>query len=222
MLCFTSYKEMSEWKTGLIMAAMYQFFENPPSDKTEEKGEEAVLHARLVNCKTVDSKELCERISVRSTFQEGEVAGIMSLFRSELLSALKNGDKVELEGVGTFAATLKCPPVHHPKEIRAESIHFSRVVFTASKELRRDMSLMKVERAADKWKKGEYTPEQRRKRILSYLQNHTGIQSSDCMGLNGCTRYMAQADLKYLSDKGLIDCFGGRKVAVYVLSAKKE
>lgn len=203
------------------MTAMYQFFKNPPSHKEGEEGE-AVLHARLVNCQAVDFKSLCERIAMRSTFAEGEVAGIMSFFREELINALMNGDKVDLEGIGCFSAVLKCPPIHNPKEIRAESIHFSRVVFKACKELRRDMSLMKVERAPNSPKIDGCPAGQRRKRILAYLAENPDIQSSMCMMLNGCSRYVAQIDLKYLSDKGLIVRLGGPKVAVYVLPGKEE
>lgn len=201
------------------MTAKYQFYKNPPSGK-EDESEKDILHARIVNGSTVSFKSLCERIAVRSTFSEGEVAGIMSLFQEELTDALKEGDSVELEGIGSFSVTLKCPPIQNPKEIRAESIHFSRIIFKACKELRREMQLMKVEKGVDRWKKRDFTVEQRRSRILAYLAKNPNLQSSDCMGLNDCSRYMAQEDLKYLYGKGLITRLGGPRVAIYVLTDK--
>lgn len=203
------------------MSAKYQFFKNPRSTEQASDGK-APLHARIVGGKTVRFEKLCERIATRSTFKTGEVMGIMSLFREELISALLDGDKLELKGVGTFQATAQCPPIDNPKEIRAESIHFSRILFNASKELKRELSIMRFERASDYRKPDVYTEEERQMRILQYLQSHTCIKSSACMGLNQCSRYVAQNDLKGLYDEGCLSRLGGPRVAVYVLPEQKK
>lgn len=202
------------------MTAKYQFFRNPPS-QGQDANKEITLHARIVRGETIGFQELCKRIAGRSTFSEGEVMGIMNLFKEEMIRALSDGDKVEVEGIGTYEATAQCPPIHDPKEIRAESIHFSKVVFRACKDLRKEMSTMHFERAADYRKQDTYTKEIRRERIFHYLRGNPNIQSSECMGLNRCSRYVAQGDLKQLSDEGLICRLGGPKVAVYVLPDKK-
>lgn len=203
------------------MPAKYQFFKNPqaPNQKEEEEG---ILHARVVEGQTLRFDKLCDRIADRSTFKSGEVQGIMTLFKEELIRSLKEGDPVEIDGIGTFSATATCAPVHDPKEIRAESIHFSRIVFRACKELRQEMSLMRFEKASGFRKPDVYTPEQRRSRILRYLEKNPEISSSWCMGLNQCSRYIAQIDLKTLKEEGVLTRIGGPKVAVYVLSDKKE
>ena len=110
------------------MPAKYLFYKNPhsPGQKEEEEG---VLHARIVEGQVLRFEKLCERIADRSSFNEGEVKGMMSLFKEELVRSLKDGDPVEIEGIGLFYPTAKCPPIRNPKEIRAESIHFSKVAF---------------------------------------------------------------------------------------------
>lgn len=203
------------------MTAKYQFFKNPPSSLVETDAKQ-VLHVRIVNRDILSFKDLCERIAGRSTFNAGEVEGIMSLFKEEMVSALSDGDRVELEDIGIFEATASCPPVSDPKKIRAESIHFSRVVFRAAKSLRRKMNLMRFERAAGFGKQETFPEEERRARILRYLQRNEEIRSSTCMGLNACSRYQAQADLSGLNASGNILRLGGPKMAVYVLANKEE
>lgn len=203
------------------MPAKYLFYKNPhsPNQPGEDDG---VLHARVVKGQVLRFEKLCERIADRSTFNEGEVKGVMTFFKEELVNALKEGDPVEIDGIGLFYVTAKCPPIRDPKEIRAESIQFSKVAFRACKELKREMSTMKFERAEDYRKKDAYTPEQRQERILRYLSNHREITSSECMGLNVCSRYLAQGDLKKMREQGDIVRLGGPKAAVYVLPEKKE
>ncbi|WP_102408802.1 HU family DNA-binding protein [Parabacteroides bouchesdurhonensis] len=201
------------------MTTRYQFFKNPPSTKSDKK-DENILHARIVEGEVIRFPDLCDLIAKRSTFSSGEVMGIMSLFKEELIRSLKDGNRVEIDGIGSFSTVLHCPPIHDPKEIRAESIRFSRVVFKACKEFRVEMSTMRFERASEYRKQVACTAGQRRERILSYLQTHSEIQSAICMGLNGCSRYAAQLDLKFLKGQGAIERLGGPKVAVYVLPKK--
>ena len=194
------------------MPAKYLFYKNPHSPHQTEE-EEGVLHARIVEGQVLRFEKLCEKIADRSTFNEGEVKGLMTCFKEELILALKEGNPVEIDGIGLFS---------NPKEIRAESIHFSKVVFRACKELKKEMNSMTFERATDYRRKDAYTPEQRQERILRYLSNHREVSSSDCMGVNVCSRYLAQGDLKRLREQGRIVRLGGPKVAVYVLPEKED
>ena len=194
------------------MPAKYLFYKNPHSPHQTEE-EEGVLHARIVEGQVLRFDKLCEKIADRSTFNEGEVKGLMTCFKEELILALKEGNPVEIDGIGLFSVTAKCPPIRNPQEIRAESIHFSKVVFRACKELKKEMSSMTFERATDYRRKDAYTPEQRQERILRYLSNHREVSSSDCMGVNVWSRYLEQ---------GRIVRLGGPKVAVYVLPEKED
>ncbi|WP_075556663.1 HU family DNA-binding protein [Parabacteroides timonensis] len=202
------------------MPAKYLFYKNPHSPSQKE--EEGVLHARIVEGQVLRFDKLCRKIADRTTFNEGEVKGMMATFKEELVQALKDGDSVEIEGIGLFSVTAKCPPIRNPKEIRAESIQFSKVTFRACKELKKEMSSMHFERASDYRRKDAYTPQQRQERILRYLSNHRDISSSDCMGVNVCSRYIAQGDLKQLREEKRIVRLGGPKIAVYVLPEKGE
>lgn len=203
------------------MPAKYLFYKNPHSPEQKEE-EEGVLHARIVEGQVLRFEKLCERIADRSSFNVGEVKGVMACLKEELIRSMKEGDSVEVDGIGLFYPTAKCPPIKNPKQIRAESIQFSKVIFRPCKELKKEMSLMRFERATDYRKNDTYTAGQRLERILRYIANHREISSSDCMGVNGCSRYQAQNDLKRLREEGRIVRLGGPRKAVYVLPEKEE
>lgn len=203
------------------MPAKYQFFKTPrPGSKS---GEKSVLHARIVDGSVVHLEQLSARVAGRSTFQEGEVKGLLSVLIDEIIKAMRDGNKVVIDGFGCFYPTLSCLPVSNPDEIRAESIHFSRVAFRGCEELRQAMKGMTVERSSYSSRKATDCPvEVRCRKILDFLREQKEIQSSDCMQLNHCSRYIAQSDLKTLYKEGLIRRLGGPKVSVYVLAEKGD
>ncbi len=91
------------------MSATYNLFKNPG------KGDN--LHARQVNQYTVRIDALCEEISQISSFSSSDVKGVLEALKSRIAFHLKYGDIVELEGLGTFNASLKCPSLPTEKQI---------------------------------------------------------------------------------------------------------
>lgn len=202
------------------MTARYQFFKTPHSLLNGDK--EPSLHARVVESRVVTLDDLCRKITGDSSFTPGDVKGVMTMFAEELSRTLANGDTLEIEGVGSFGVSLHCPPVQNPKEIRAESIQFSRVVFKASQQLKDRLQSMSFVRASNFRPLDAYSKEERTRRIFAYLERESYITSSYCMGLNRCSRYRAQADLKELCEAGKVDRQGGRMAAVYVLPKNQQ
>lgn len=198
------------------MSARYQFFRTPASLLAPENGDK--LHVRIVDSRIIHIQELCDNIRAKSSFSSGDVKGVVDLLKEEIILALSEGDKVDLEGIGGFEATLTCPPVQNPKEIRAESIRFSRVVFRPAETLNRRLKSMTVERAPLYPKPESLEPEEKRyARIFSYLKKEPFIRSAECMGLNHCSRYRAQQDLKTLYNAGKLECPTGPRAGFYSL-----
>ena len=77
---------------------------------------------------------------------------------------------------------------------------------------------MNVERKPGSSKPVKYNGEERKARIIQYLEKHETIMSSDCMGINECTRYLALKDIKELIAGKKIVKQGYRKIAVYTLT----
>ena len=126
------------------MTAHYSLFRNP---KRENEEGESTLHARLVDQHTIRMEDLNEEISDACSFNSADVKGILDALRSRIIMHLKRGEILELEGIGTFSISLKCPAWTDEKAIKPKHVKFNKVVFRCAKELRRELSMMSVERA---------------------------------------------------------------------------
>ena len=194
------------------MSATYNLFRNP--------GKKENLHARQVNQYTVRIDALCEEISQISSFSSADVKGMLDALKSRIAFHLKYGDIVELEGLGTFNSSLKCPSLTTEKEIKPHLVKFHKVVFRCSKELKNELRYMKVERADEPSRLKGYTEEKRKANILAYIEKNDTISTFLCRSLNGCSKYTALKDLKTLQEEGKIVRLGYRANAQYGL--KKE
>ncbi|MCD8138012.1 MAG: HU family DNA-binding protein [Parabacteroides gordonii] len=196
------------------MSATYNLFKNPG------KGDN--LHARQVNQYTIRIDELCDEISEISAFSSSDVKGMLEALKNRIASHLKYGAIVELEGLGTFNASLKCPPLSSEKQITPHLVKFSKVVFRCSKELKNELRQMKLERANEPSRLKGYTEEKRKANILNYLKQNKTIYTYTCLSINGCSKYIALKDLRTLLTEGKIIRLGYRSNAQYGLQEKEE
>lgn len=197
------------------MTAQYGLFRNPPHKGEKESD---ILHARIIPGRTIRIDRVTREISESTSFSPGDVKGLLQAFADVLVSYLEDGDEVELEGLGHFSVSLKCPKITNPRQVRAEDINFKSVNFRCSKEITERLRSMKVERKPGSSKPVKYTVEVRKEKILKYLGKHETVMSSECMGINECTRYLALKDLKELIAEKKIVKEGYRKVVVYMLA----
>lgn len=200
------------------MTAQYGLFRNPP-----HKGEKDsdILHARIIPGRTIRINRITNDISQCTSFSPGDVKGLLQAFADVLVMYLEDGDEVDLEGLGHFSVSLKCPKITTPRQVRAEEISFKSVNFRCSKEITDRLTVMRVERKPGSSKPVKYTDEERKARIMQHFEKHDTIMSSDCMGMNECTRYLALKDLKELMAEKKIVKEGYRKIAVYMLAKEK-
>lgn len=200
------------------MTALYGLFRNPPHKGEKESD---ILHARIIPGRIIRIDRITNDISQCTSFSPGDVKGLLQAFADVLVMYLEDGDEVDLEGLGHFSVSLKCPKITTPRQVRAEEISFKSVNFRCSKEITDRLTVMRVERKPGSSKPVKYTAEDRKARIIQHFEKHDTIMSSDCMGINECTRYLALKDLKELMDEKKIVKEGYRKIAVYMLAKEK-
>lgn len=196
------------------MSATYNLFRNP--------GKKDTLHARQVNQSTIRIDTLCKEISDISSFSSSDVKGILEALKSRIAYHLKYGDIVELEGLGTFNASLKCPPYNTEKQIPPHLVTFNKVVFRCAGDLKKELKYMKVERAKEPSRLKGLSPEKRKANILTYIENNNTISTLECRSLNRCTKYIALKDINELLQEGKIVRLGYRSNAQYGLKAKED
>ncbi|MCD7850155.1 MAG: hypothetical protein LUH63_10710 [Parabacteroides sp.] len=200
------------------MTAQYSLFKNP--GEAGKKGK-PTLHARLVNQRIIRTEELAEYIS-DSCFSTADVKGMLEALKNRLTTGLKHGAIIELEGLGTFTVSMKCPALMEEKDIKPKHVQFNKVVFRCAKELRMELKYMEVERSEGGSRLKGLSTDKRKANILNYLQANETISSSSCRGLNGCSKYMALKDLGELREEGKIVRLGYRSNAQYGLAKQKE
>lgn len=196
------------------MSAKYALFKNP--DPTKE-GTEDRFHARLVPYGVVRTEEIIDHISEASSFSSGDVKGLLDSLSRAIAMYLERGYTVDIDELGTFSVSLKSEPIENPKKVTAHSVHFRNVHYKADKKLMNRLKGMHLEKA-DEGSATLYTPEQRQKRGLSYLDKHEYINQRSYAQINGCSPTTAKNDLKELLDKGLIRKLGSGRAVIYVKS----
>ncbi|MCD8178432.1 MAG: hypothetical protein LUE98_13830 [Tannerellaceae bacterium] len=197
------------------MSAKYYLFKNPPNP---DKPDEQTYHVRLTQRGTVSFREICEEVAFMCTISVPDCIGTIAALRHVMVRYMKRGYNVEIEEFGYFKAAIKAPIVTNPHDIQAGDIRFASVLFRPCTELKEKMKTMDFVRDPA-YRHAAVRPEQQRiARILSHLSKEQFIRSSDCMRINGCTRYLAQKDLEDMCQKGLITAMGQAATRFYVLT----
>ena len=85
------------------MSAKYKLTENPPASA---KNGIQNLHARIVPSRTATIDDLAAEISTISTFSSGDIKGLLESFTQVVTNRLKNGENVNLDGLGYYSVSL--------------------------------------------------------------------------------------------------------------------
>ena len=115
------------------MTARYRMERNPDSGKN---GNKMPLHPRLIPYETVSIKKLMKYAKSRSTYSEADIAGALQLITDLVTERLREGDNVEIEGLGFFSVSLQSRAVMSKTELRSESVRFKNVNFRCCQQLK--------------------------------------------------------------------------------------
>ena len=193
------------------MSAEYKMERNPRLKGDDKK---QALHPRLVPSGTVGTNQIAQFSQDTSSISAADMKGALAVLARYTELQLQEGFTVHIEGIGYLTPTLQSRPVMDPKELRSESVHFKNVAFRCDKKLKNAMRVMKAYKAPTP-KVEHYDLEERRARLIWYLDHHDQITSTNYRGLNHCSKYSAQNDLKYFTDEGLLIQTGYRSSTSY-------
>ncbi|MCD8177480.1 MAG: HU family DNA-binding protein [Tannerellaceae bacterium] len=200
------------------MPAFYKFVKKPGQGSKNSKQE---LYPRFVPSDTVKKEEFLEAASAMSGFSKAIIAGILQLFGDLIVRYLSRGKSVTLEGIGTFSLTLTAPPVTNKSEIRSESIRFKDVTFRSAFSLRHRLKDTSFYRKEEYRPDTCYSPEQRKERLLKYLELYTTFTRKNYMALNKCSKTTAVNDLKLFLNEKIIKKSGPLK-GLYEKAVKED
>ena len=89
----------------------------------------------VVNCELTTTKELAKRINHACSVTESDVAAVLQALGQCVCEELLDGNRVEIDHIGTFSLALTCKNKRKEDHITSKDIEVSRIVFSPCAEL---------------------------------------------------------------------------------------
>ena len=103
---------------------------NGKGSKTQGK-----VYGRAVVSDTINTKKLCQNIRDRCTLTEPDVVAVVSALITEVSGQLALGNRVVLDGFGSFKVGLSSTPADSAKKFTSANIKCLRVIFQPAIEM---------------------------------------------------------------------------------------
>jgi predicted histone-like DNA-binding protein len=200
------------------MAIKFEFYETP-NVSGEKTGK---YHARAVTYKTVTTDEVARNIQVSSSFTLGDVKGMLTALSNEIAKHLSGSNRVHLEGIGYFQATLGCrKEVINPKKTHAQNVAFKSVRFRADEELKDKLRYVMTIRSKVKKHSSTLTREEVDRRVAIFFQSANYLTRKRLETLCGINLNMAIRHINRLKKEGKIKNINTRWQPIYVQVVKE-
>ena len=196
--------------------AKYQLYENAALSAAKNEGEKRI-YARPVNSVTFTTGDAIEAIQQKCTLTSTDIIAVVEALRGYVQQVLKNGDRMKLDGLGTFSVSLSCKKAETEKEIRAKDIRFAQMNFRAAPEMNRELKKLQLERSAA-GRKTDSSIDDRWASVVRFLSQNGVMTSQDYLALSGATRYRSYEDLKQWKTEGKLSVKGSAHSKFYILT----
>lgn len=178
-------------------------------------------HARVITTGTRRIEEMCDFISDCTSLSSADVKGVLEALTKYVGLELRSGAKVELEGLGYFSLSTKSTQTTTAKGKPTVTVVVDGVNFRCSTRLKKDVKRTRLVKIGEK--KMQYPElEERKKRMVDYINKHGYINASLYAALNDCSRYRASAELKQFAVDKIIGCLGRSTHLTYQFIDEKE
>lgn len=200
----------------LMMDIKYDFKANP----FKEKDGKPVLYPAVVVKETITTDHIVKELSKHSAYSAGCVVGVLQEVADMVVSHLRQGKNVRLDGLGTFSLALSSREVTDRKDIRAASVRIKKVNFRPVPELvkrvRQETDILRAEFGFLPTVK-KRSKEERWTLLEAYLKEHGSITRLAYSEWLGVARTTAAYELKAWYEEKRLDKEGKHSHAVYVL-----
>lgn len=104
--------------------------------KTKTGEEKELYYACSRKGNIVDFKRLTEIISEQSTLSAADVGACLIALSQNMKFMLDMGDTIRLDNIGTFSVAVTSKGFENPKDITADKVKATKIVFKPDKDLR--------------------------------------------------------------------------------------
>ena len=169
----------------------------------------------IVNSEVVTTEQLSKDINRACSITEADVAAVLQALGQRIGDALLDGNRVEIDHIGTFSLALTCKNKRKEDHITSKDIEVSRIVFSPCAELQHTMRGAVIVSGGPTGNK-QLTDAVIEKRLTEFFATHHSIQRSEFEHVCECSRYAALAKLKALVKAGKLEVIGKQNTRAYV------
>ena len=179
---------------------------------TEKNPQMAVT---VVNSKLITTKELAEYINFACSVTESDIAAVLQALGKCVCDELLDGNRVELDHLGTFSLSLTCGCKKLEDRVTKNDIRVKNILFTPCAEMKQAMSGATIVSGGPNPNK-RLTDEVILRRLAKYFEEHEFMQRRNFESVCECSRYTATKKLKELVKEGKLRAMGAKNVRFYV------
>ena len=197
-------------KSGTIAYQLY--VRNDLTGKATKKN--PTMGVSIVNSKVVTTQEMADDINHASSITQSDVVAVLQAVGQRIADALLDGNRIEIDHVGTFSLTLTCGNKRKEDHITSKDISVSRIAFTPCAELWHSMRGAEIVSGGHK----KLSDEVIMKRLEEYFATSNSMSRSTFERVCECSRHTALTKLKELTEQGILIAIGPKNLRQYVMS----
>ena len=168
----------------------------------------------IVNSEVITTEQLSKDINRACSITEADVAAVLQAVGQRIGDALLDGNRVEIDHIGTFSLSLTCKDKRKEDHITSKDIEVSRIVFNPCAELQHILRGAVIVSGGPTGNK-QLTDAVIEKRLTEFFATHHSIQRSEFEHVCECSRYAALAKLKALVKAGKLAVIGKQNTRAY-------
>ena len=203
-------KKTTTKKSGTIAYQLRR--QNDLTGEATEKNPQVAV--TVVNSKLTTTKELAEYINFACSVTESDVAAVLQALGKCVCDELLDGNRVELEHLGTFSLSLTCGRKKLEDRVTKNDIRVKNILFTPCAEMKQAM------RGAEIVSGGHavrtlLTREIAEHRLRAFFEDHDYIYRSQMEQLCECSEYLAAKYLNLFVKEGRLRALGRKNARFY-------
>ena len=169
----------------------------------------------IVNSEVITTEELAKDINHACSVTQSDVLAVLQALGQRIGDALLDGNRVEIDHIGTFSLALTCKNKRKEDHITSKDIEVSRIVFSPCAELQHTMRGAVIVSGGPTGNK-QLSDAVIEKRLTEFFTTHHSIQRSEFEHVCECSRYAALAKIKELVKSGKLLVIGKQNTRAYV------
>ena len=198
-------------KSGTIAYQLYE--RNDLTGKSTKKN--PTMGVSVVSSRVVTTKEMADDINHASSLTQSDVAAVLQAVGQRIAEALLDGNRIEIDHVGTFSLTLTCGNKRKEDYITSKDIRVSRSSFSPCAELWNQMRHATIVSGGPTGNK-KLSDDVIDKRLDEYFTTNDSLSRSTFERICECSRHTALTKLKELVKAGKLIAIGPKNQRQYI------